>query len=104
MLCGIFPLHQASTNISCNITAMKNLEITQNVSLKNYNFEYTPTESTDGRTMLYMANHLACKPRDDLKIYKTNERESTFIELIKFEKTECSDWLLDFLTLDVLIF
>ena len=37
------------TNINYNITAisktrtMKNLEITQNINLKGYNFEYTPT-------------------------------------------------------------
>ena len=72
-----------STNINHDIIAisetrtMKNLEITQNINLKNYNFEYTPTESTAGGTMLYIANHLAYKPRHDLKIYKTNELEST---------------------------
>ena len=66
---------------------MKHLEISQNINLKKYNFEYTPTvtltESTSGGTILYIANHLAYKPRDDLKIYKTNELESTFIELKK---------------------
>ena len=45
---------------------MKNLEITQNINLKNYNFEYTPTKCTAGGTMLYRANHLAYKPRHDL--------------------------------------
>ena len=58
-----------STNINYDIIAvsetrtMKNLEITQNINSKNYNFEYTPTESTAGGTMLYIANHLAYKPR-----------------------------------------
>ena len=81
-----------STNINCNIIpvsetrTMKNLEITQNINVKNYNFEYTPTESTAGRTLLFIANHLAYKPRHDLKIYKTNELESTFIELINSKK------------------
>ena len=81
-----------STNINYNIIpvsetrTMKNLEITQNINVKNYNFEYTPTESTAGRTLLFIANHLAYKPRHDLKIYKTNELESTFIELINFKK------------------
>ena len=81
-----------STNINYDIIAisetrtMKNLEITQNINLKHYNFEYTPTESTAGGTMLYIANHLAYKPRHDLKIYKTNELESTFIELINSKK------------------
>ena len=89
-----------STNINYNIIAisdtrtMKHLEISQNINLKNYNFEYTPsvtlTESTSGGIMLYIANHLPYKPRHDLKIYKTNELESTFIELKKKkQKTEC---------------
>ena len=42
---------------------MKNLEITQNINSKNYNFEYTPTESSAGGTNLYRANHLDCKLR-----------------------------------------
>ena len=85
-----------STNINYNIIAisdtrtMKHLEISQNINLKNYNFEYTPsvtlTESTSGGIMLYIANHLPYKPRHDLKIYKTNELESTFIELKKNKK------------------
>ena len=64
---------------------MKNLEITKNFNLKNHNFEYTPTESTAGGTMLYITNHVAYKPRRDLKIYKTIN-ESTFIELINSKK------------------
>ena len=54
----------------------KILKITQNINLKNYNFEYTSTESAAGGTVLVY------KPRDDLKIYKTSELKSTFIELI----------------------
>ena len=42
---------------------MKNLEITKNIILKKYNFEYTPTECTAGGTMLYIVNHLGYKPR-----------------------------------------
>ena len=72
---------------------MKNLEITQNINLKNYNFEYTPAESTAGGTMLFIANHLAYKLRHGFKIYKNNELESTFIELINSKKTECFNWL-----------
>ena len=61
-----------SSNINYNSIAisdtrtMKNLAITQSINLKNYNFEYTPTKSTAGGTMLYRANHLAYKPRHDL--------------------------------------
>ena len=83
-----------STNINYNIIAisetrtMKNLEITQNIDLKNYSFEYTPIESTAGGTVLYIVNHLAYKPRNDLKIYKINELESTFIGLINLSYQE----------------
>ena len=81
-----------STNINYNIIArsetriIKNSEITKNIILKNYNFQYAPTESTADGTMLYIANQLAYRPRSDLKIYKTNELESTFIELINPKK------------------
>ena len=50
--------------------------------------EYSPTEYTAVGTMLYIANHLAYKPRNDLKIYKANELESTFIKLLTSKKTE----------------
>ena len=76
-----------SSNINYNSIAisdtrtMKNLAITQSINLKNYNFEYTPTESTAGGIMLYIANHLGYKSRHYLKIYKINELESTFTNL-----------------------
>ena len=41
--------------------------------------EYISTESTAGGTLLYIANHLAYKPRHDLNIYNTNKLQSTFI-------------------------
>ena len=41
--------------------------------MKNYNMEYTSTESTTGGTMIYKANYLDYKIRLDLNIYKTNE-------------------------------
>ena len=65
---------------------MKNLEITKNIYLKNYKFEYTTTKSTVAGTMLYTANQPAYKPRHDLKIYKTNELKSTSIELTNSKK------------------
>ena len=52
------------------------------INLTNYSYEYCPTESSAGGTMLYIGNHLSYKPRNDLCIYKTAELESTFIELI----------------------
>lgn len=71
-----------STNISYDIVAISETRI---LTLKKFNFEYTPGESTAGRTMLYIPNHLPYKPRHDLKNYKTNELESTFIEFINLK-------------------
>ena len=53
---------------------------TTNVNLKNYDTEFTPTESSAGSTPLYIANHLSYKPPPDLNIYKANQLESTSVE------------------------
>ena len=45
----------------------------------NYSFEFTPTETSAGGTLVYIANHLSYKCRNVLNIYKKNELESTFI-------------------------
>ena len=50
--------------------------------MNNFSFEFTPTESSADGTLLYIANHLSYKPRLDLNIYKSNELESTFIEVL----------------------
>ena len=44
--------------------------------------EFTPTESSAGGNVLYIANHLSYKPCQDLNIYEKNELESTFIEIV----------------------
>ena len=36
---------------------------------------------------LYIAKHLSCKSRNDLNIYKKNEPESTFIEIVNPKKS-----------------
>ena len=58
----------------------KNVSITNNLNIKNYSIEFTPTESSAGGTLLYIANHFLYKPCQDLNIYKKNELDSTFIE------------------------
>ena len=65
----------------------KNISITNNLSIKNYSIEFNPTESSAGGTLLYIANHLSHKPRKDLNIYKKNELESTFIEIMNKKKS-----------------
>ena len=58
-----------------------------NLNLNNYSFEFTPTETSTGGTLLYIANHLSYKCRNDLSIYKKNELESTFIEIFNPKKS-----------------
>ena len=44
----------------------KNINKISNIYLNNYAFEFTPTESSAGGTLIYVANHLAYKPRTHL--------------------------------------
>ena len=82
-----------STNINFDVIAItetripKNVSVTQNILLNNYSFEHTPTESSAGGTLLYIANCLSYKIHNDLKIYKKIELESTFIEIINPRKS-----------------
>ena len=55
---------------------------TTNIDLKGYSFEHTPTEASCGGTLLYLKNNKNYTLRDDLKIYKSKELETTFIEII----------------------
>ena len=47
----------------------------------------TPTESTKGGVLIYVNKNLNFKPRDDLKIYKSAQLESIFIEIINTNDT-----------------
>ena len=81
------------TNKNFDLIATSETRITKNISLKNnltmniFSFEFTPTESSPGGTLLYVANHLSYKPRLDLNIYKSNELESTFIKILNPKKS-----------------
>ena len=57
------------------------------IQLPDYNFESTPTESTKGGTAIYIKKTLNYKLRKDLIIYKPNQLESTFIEVIQNKDT-----------------
>ena len=65
----------------------KNISLLNNLNFNNYSFEFTPTETSAGGTLLYIANHLLYKCRNDLNIYKKNELESTFIEIVNPKKS-----------------
>ena len=41
-----------------------------NLNLNNYSFEFTLTETSAGCALLYIANHLSYKCRNDLDIYR----------------------------------
>ena len=56
-------------------------EPTFDVTLQNYNLYQTSTESTSGGTLIYVSKKLNSKIRNDIKIYKPKELESTFIEI-----------------------
>ena len=49
--------------------------------MNNFSFQFTFTLSSAVSTVLCIGNHLPYKPRLDLNIYKSNELESTFIEI-----------------------
>ena len=65
----------------------KQTPLPTNINRKNYAIEFTPTESSAGGTLLYIASHLSYKPRRDLNIYKANQLESTFVEIINPQKS-----------------
>ena len=69
------------------IRITRNVSLLNNLNLNNYSFEFTPTETCAGGTLLHNANHLSYKCPNDLNIYKKNELESTFIEIVNPKKS-----------------
>ena len=53
-----------------------------NISLPNYVYEHTPTESGKGGTLLYIDQNLKYKVRRDLNIHNKSLIESTSIEIM----------------------
>ena len=96
------------TNKVFNIIAVsetriqKQISCTTNINLKNYAIEFTPTESSAGGLLLYIASHLSYKPRPDLNIYKANQLESTFVDIIILKKVILS--LVVFTNIQIQIF
>ena len=60
----------------------KPVSLLNTLNLNNYSFEFTPTKTSAGGTLLYIANHQSYKCCNDLNIYKKNELGSTFIEIV----------------------
>ena len=69
-------------NINFDVIAITKTRITKNVSqtnnltMNNASFEFTPTESSAGGTLLDITNQLSYKSGLGLSIYKSNELES----------------------------
>ena len=64
----------------------KQISLLNNLNLNNYSFEFTPTKVSAGSTCLHIGDHLSCKCRNDLNIYKENELQSTSIETVNPRK------------------
>ena len=60
----------------------KQTTLTSNINLRNYAIKFTITDSSAGGMLLYITSHLSYKPRPDLNIYKADQSESTFVEII----------------------
>ena len=67
--------------ISESRISTKNLRTT-NIDLPGFNTEQNPTESSAGRTLIYIFQNLSHKLRKDPQIYYPKELESTFIEVL----------------------
>ena len=79
------------TNKVFDIIAVTETRITKQTSITtnliNYAIEFSPTEFSAGGMLLYIASHLSFKPRPDLKIYKSNQLEATFVEITNPKKS-----------------
>lgn len=68
----------------------ENIEPQIDISLSGFQSPLsTPTAASKGGVLIYVANEINFKPRNDLKIYKTKELESVFIEIINPKKSNC---------------
>ena len=63
----------------------KQVSLSNNLNLNNYSFQYTPTETSAGSTLLNIANQQSYKCHNDLNIL--NKLESTFIESVNSRKS-----------------
>ena len=60
-----------------------NRTVLSNIDLQDYAYEWTPAVASKGRTFIYIDNKLTYKTRNDLKLYKERETESTFFQIIE---------------------
>ena len=82
----------ATSHIDFDIVAISESRIlndcsTSHLNLTNYSLDYCCSEASAGGTAIYIKNSISYKSRPDLKIYKSRELESNFIEIINPNKT-----------------
>ena len=105
----IFPFNSLSsnknflaccTNTDSNITQWKchsetritkQVSSSNNLNLNDYSFEFTPTETSAGGTLLYTANHLSYKCPNDLNIYKKTNLNLLLLKL-SIQKNQIFLW------------
>ena len=59
--------------IAISVTRItKQISLLNYLTLNNYSFEFIPTETSAGGTLLYIANDLSYKCGNDLSIYLKN--------------------------------
>ena len=75
----------------CRLRA--NRTVLSNIDLQDYTYGWTPTTASKGGTLIYTDNKLRYKTRNDLKLYKEREIESTFPEIIEFNKKKKNYWV-----------
>ena len=64
----------------------KNKEPLSKIDIPGYNYEFTPTESEKGGTLLYLSQGLKYKTRKDLNIVQSKQFESTFVEILNKDR------------------
>ena len=67
------------------------VSLLNNLNVTIYSFDFTQTEASAGDTLLYIANHLWYKCRNDLKIYKIMNWN---ILLLKLSTHDIDLWIL----------
>ena len=73
------------------IRITKQLSLLNDLNLNNYSSEFTPTETSAGGTLLFIANHLSYKCRNDLNIYKKMNWNLLLLKL-SFQKNQILLW------------
>ena len=63
-----------------------NRTVLSNIDLQDYTYEWTATAASKGGTLIYIDTKLRYTIRNNRKLYKEREKESTFLEIIEHDK------------------